>query len=188
MKRFLNELILLSVSLSTSGWTEGTTSGDESPALTYAQQELPRHGVLQKTEEGLLYLKVSDRYIYELLPLLPDVLSPPPYFGKGLIGAHISIIQPEEIDWTKPPVLPPLGNRYPFTIGHFAWATPQHISKAARVYFLTVEAPELVKIRTDAGLSPQFKEHDLHITIGVQYLESTTPPLEISKSQNALED
>lgn len=183
MKRFLSELVFLSVSASLCGWADGVTSVDEPQAMTYAQQQLPRHGVLQKTKEGLLYLKVSDRYIYELLPLLPDVLSPPPYFGPGLIGAHISIIQSGEIDWTKPPTLPALGTRYSFNLGHFAWLVPQNIPKASKLYLLTIDSPDLVKIRTDAGLSPQFKDHVLHITLGVQYLESTTPPLEISKTE-----
>lgn len=184
MKTLLPKLVLLNLPLSLAGWGADTaTAVDEPQAYTYAQSQLPRHGVLQKTSNGLLYLKVTDRYVYELLPLLPNVLSPPPYFGPGLIGAHISIITPGEIDWTAPPTLPALGTRYSFSLGHFAWAVPQNIPKASKVYFLTVDSPDLVKIRTDAGLSPKYEGHDLHITIGVQYLESTTPPLEISKKQ-----
>jgi hypothetical protein len=186
MKRYLPELFLFSLSLSAGGWAaDQSTTVDEPQAFTYAQQQLPHQGVLQKTDDGLLYLKVTDRYVYELLPLLPDVLSPPPYFGPGLIGAHITIIHPGEVNWAKPPKIPALGTQFSFTLGHFAWAVPQNIPKAAKVYFLTVESPELVKIRTDAGLSPKFKEHDLHISVGVQYLESATPPLELSKREES---
>ncbi len=185
MKTLLPKLALLSLCMSLAGWAEDTaTTLDEPQALTYAQSQLPCHGVLQKTKDGLLYLKVTDRYVYELLPLLANVLSPPPYFGPGLIGAHISIIMPKEIDWTAPPPLPLLGTRYSFSLGHFAWAIPKNIPKVSKVYFLTVDSPDLVKIRTNAGLSAQYEGHDLHITIGVQYLESTTPPLEISQKQN----
>jgi len=185
MNTLLPKLGFLSLSLSLAGWAaDGATTVDEPQAYTYAQSQLPRHGLLQKTNDGLLYLKVTDRYVYELLPLLPNVLSPPPYFGPGLIGAHISIIMPGEIDWTAPPSLPALGTRYSFSLGHFAWAVPKNIPKATKVYFLTVDSPELVKVRTDAGLPAQYEGHDLHITLGVQYLESTTPPLEISKKQS----
>ncbi len=186
----MKTLLLASLSLSVVGWANAATPIDEPQAMAYAKQQLPRNGVLQKTAGGLLYLKVTDRYIYELLPLLPKVLSPPPYFGPGLIGAHISIIEPSEINWSKPPTLPALGTRYNFDLGYFAWAVPnklynQQLEKASKAYFLTVTSPGLEKIRTDAGLTPKFNGHDLHITIGVQYLESTTPPLEISKSQCA---
>ncbi len=182
MKTLLHKLVLLSLCPSLAGWAaNGATAVDEPQAFAYAKTQLPCYGALQKTSDGFLYLKVTDRYVYELLPLLPDVLSPPPYFGPGLIGAHISIIRPEEIDWTSPPILPALGTRYAFSLGHFAWAIPKNVPKTSKIYFLTVDSPELVKIRTDASLSPQYKGQDLHITIGVQYLESTTPPLEISK-------
>lgn len=186
MRNFLTALIALSFVASLQGWADQPTLVDEPQAMTYAQEQLPRHGILQKTKDGLLYLKVTDRYIYELLPLIPEVLSPPPYFGSGLIGAHISIIQPSEINWASPPSLPALGTRYSFSLGHFAWVVPQSIPAASKLFFLTIDSPDLVKIRTDAGLPPRFKDHDLHITIGVQYLESTTPPLEISKNQAAL--
>lgn len=182
MHKFLLTLLALS---SLPGWSADTATTIDLPeAMKYAQSQLPKEGVLQKTKQGMLYLKVSDRYIYELLPLLPDVLSPPPYFGPGLIGAHISIIFPEEINWTKPPMLPALGTRYSFTLGQFRWAAPTRIPKASKVYFLTVNAPDLAKIRSAAGLSPQYEGHDFHITLGVEYLESTTPPLEISKSDS----
>lgn len=152
----------------------------EDTALTYAQQQLPKQGVLQKNNDGLLYLKVSDRYIYELLPLLPDVLSPPPYFGPGLIGACIPIIMPGEVNWTQPPPLPPLGTRYTFTLGDFFWEAPQDIPQAVKICSLGVQSIELNKIRVDAHLPPR----SFSILIGVQYLESTTPPLEISDAKD----
>lgn len=159
--------------------TESSPSA-EAAALTYAQQQLPKQGVLQKTDDGLLYLKVSDSYIYGLLPLLPNVLSPPPYFGPGLIGACIPIINPGEINWIQPPPLPPLGTRYSFNLGSFFWETPQNIPHAVKTCSLGIQSIELSKIRTDAHLPPK----TFSIMIGVQYLESTTPPLEISEAKD----
>ena len=71
--------------------------------LTYAQKHLSTCGSLNKTREGLVYLKVSDRYIEDLFPMLQGAVSPddasqlcqPPYIGdSGKDGAHIRVIYP----------------------------------------------------------------------------------------------
>jgi len=183
VKTLLTHFTFLIFALSLGGWAADTaTAINEPKALDYAQKQLPHTGVLQKTKDGLLYLKVTDRYVYELLPLLTDSLSPPPYFGFGLVGAHISLIMPGEIDWTNPPPLPRLGTRYSFTLGHFAWAIPQNIPTASKVYFLTIDSTDLINIRTRASLPAQYQGQSLHITVGIQHLESTTPPLELSRN------
>ncbi|MBA3661530.1 MAG: hypothetical protein H0W64_07370 [Gammaproteobacteria bacterium] len=71
-----------------------------SPALLAAAKKLPATGTLAKTHNGLIYLNINDDFVHTLFPLITkteEPISKPDYFGKGLIGAHISVIYPDEL-------------------------------------------------------------------------------------------
>lgn len=154
-------------------------ASDQEAAFRYATTQLPHEGTLQKIDDGMIYLKVSDRYIYELLPLLPTTLSPPPYFGPGLIGANIPIICAHELNKASLSKLPPIGTTYTFTLDSIQSVTQKNDAKPMTAYFLRVQSPDLQKIRKKAGLP----SHSLDILIGVQFLQSSTPPLELSEEK-----
>lgn len=136
------------------------------PSLLQKAQELPTVGYLVKTADGLLALKIDDTYIHQLYPLLQDAsISKPFYFGEQGIGAHISVIYPAEISNLNEAML---GQMHTFAIKEALIA--KIINK--NYYILTVNAPTLLAIRTQAGLAEKlvFKQYwiDFHITIGVK--------------------
>jgi hypothetical protein len=136
------------------------------PALLEAARHLPKQGHLVLTENNLLALKIDDAYIHQLYPLLASVsISKPAYFTAQGIGAHISVIYPEEHSNSIDKAC--LGQQHAFTLNVLVKAKIGH-----KYYFaLTVHAPSLLLLRRQYHLSDQllFKNClvDFHITIGV---------------------
>ncbi len=139
--------------------------------LDYAQEHLAHHGTLEMTKEGFIYVKVSDDYIFETVKLLADdAIQPPPYFGKGKVGAHISVIDADESKG-KQLYLPQLGQSISFKILEFASVDVSNGEGLRRIYLFIVEAPELAKIRAANGLSKKIRGFDFHITAAVERLK-----------------
>lgn len=137
------------------------------PKLIAQARSLSLSGRLEITADELVYLKINDAFIHELFPLLPkvhDVLIKPDYFGEDLIGAHISVIYPEE---GTPSPLEELDTIYSFQPVDLFCA---HLGPK-NYYALKVSSPVLTAIRKKYGLSKLlfFKNQWLpfHITIGV---------------------
>lgn len=68
--------------------------------LKYAKKKLPLQGTLKQDNTGsYYYLKIHDDFIFKLFPLIKEPgLSIPDYFlPRYDIGAHISVIYPEEM-------------------------------------------------------------------------------------------
>ncbi|MDI1351668.1 MAG: hypothetical protein PSV35_02700 [bacterium] len=135
------------------------------PKLIRASSSLPREGTLLKSKNNLIYLNIDDQFIHSLFPYLNSAtIKKPNYFGKGLIGAHISVFYPEE------PILfneVDLKKTYTFAIKELIQAEMNSKS----YFMLLIHCPELIRLRKKYGLNPQlnFKNYviDLHITIGV---------------------
>jgi hypothetical protein len=121
-----------------------------------------KKGTLKSIDGEYVYLNIEDRYINELFPLLKDKKATlPKYFSMG-IGAHISVIYPEEKSY---PIFTP-GQVIEFQIQDLFKAQ----TKQAIYYVLMVTAPELINIRHQNNLSNQLNFNglmiDTHITIG----------------------
>ena len=152
---------------------------DGTPIVTYANKHLSQCGALKKTSDGFVYLKVSQRYIDDLFPLLQAQLSPadaeklckPPYVGEGKIGAHVSVIYASELP--KPITsFPENGRKECFTVSGFAYVDPEQ-GPFQRVYYLRLLSADLSKIRVNYRLSPLYNNHDFHISIAVVYREES---------------
>ena len=133
--------------------------------LIRKSSRLEASGTLARSANNLIYLKIDDAYIHHLFPLLQEKqIKKPNYFGKGLAGAHISVIYPEEaVQFDKKD----LGTHYNFKIKDLVIAE----INVKKYYVLLVDCPELRQLRNKYGLPDQlnFKNYwiDLHITIGV---------------------
>jgi len=135
------------------------------PELLTQAANLPTSGRLANSRDNLCYLDLSDDYIHQLFPFLQETeAQKPDYFGENLVGAHISVIYPEEKRLVGGS---DLGQIHHFSIkGAFSADLG-----AKRYYVLLVNAPSLLLLRKKQGLPDRlaFKDHwiDFHITLGV---------------------
>jgi hypothetical protein len=133
---------------------------DES-IVQYAREHLPHTGVLQQGPDGFVYVKVDDRYIKELYPMLDlEGYVMPPYFRRpDSPGAHISVFYVFESEQIGH--LAELGRTYEFKVEGLAFVPYKHPKFAV----LHVSSPELEHLRQKYGFSPLLQNHDFHITI-----------------------
>lgn len=136
--------------------------------LLHAGSTLKCSGILARSVNNLIYLDVDDAYIHRLFPLLTQSgINKPNYFAKGMAGAHISVIYPEENRVFNPQ---DLGKEYFFKIKELVIAE----MNLKKYFVLLATCPDLVQLRAKYGLSKQlyFKGYwiDLHITIAVSQL------------------
>lgn len=135
------------------------------PRLLSVAKKIPPVGYIQATEDNLIYLDVDDAFVHSLFPLLHHKAARKPnYFEENLIGAHISVIYPEEARLLR---AEDSGQEHRFSLLDVYSAELDD-----RLYFvLMIESPSLVAFRQRYGLEdqPTFKQHriKLHITIGV---------------------
>lgn len=135
------------------------------PKLLHTVAQLPTTGHLKMNSLGLTYLDIDDDYIHTLFPLIRDGYAmKPEYFGEALVGAHISVIYPEEDIVCH---REELNKSHHFAITGLFSA----VLEGKKYYALKVKSPTLVSVRRRHGLPDKlfFKNHwvDLHITIGV---------------------
>lgn len=149
-----------------------TTVLSTTPLLLAGLEEqcgkLPKEGTLALSPDHLSYLDITDAYIHQLFPLLQATSATKPrYFGRGMAGAHISLIYPEEKIQLQPK---DLADKHSFSVESAFTA----ILGNKRYYALKVQAPSLISLRKRYGLAAEltFKQQlvPLHITIGVSAL------------------
>ncbi|AMQ27062.1 TPA: hypothetical protein ACK8Z3_002482 [Legionella pneumophila] len=137
------------------------------PALLNKAMQLKSTGKVAISQNQLTYLKIHDEWIHELFPLLQnEQIRKPDYFGNESIGAHISIIYPEENTTINPKEL---DQEHRFKIKNIIKANLE----LKKYYAIIVEASSLVRLRKAYGLPENlyFKGYSIHfhITVGVEY-------------------
>lgn len=136
------------------------------PKLIDTAKRLSLKGNTQTTENNLFCLNIDDAYIHQLFPLLDDErIKKPNYFGKKAIGAHITIIYPEE---SKNIHAHDLQQEHSFFVKDVVTA-----EIAQKIYYiLLVDSPSLLQLRRKYNLPDLlcFKGYSVgfHITIGVK--------------------
>lgn len=109
------------------------------------------------------FLKIDDDFIHALNPLL-NVRKPDYFTQPQDIGAHITIIYPEEESILTPN---DLGQIHTFKIQEFCKATLD----SKEYYVLLVDSESLTELRLRYGLpaQPRYKNNRIsfHITVGV---------------------
>lgn len=161
--RIIKYLILVLVFISQSTFTEAP---QDQEILHYSQTELPHMGILMNSG-GFVYVNVDDEYIHHLVKFIEkEGFEEPPYFGKDLVGAHITVMYPREIKEYGIEEIYETGTPISFQLKECQIVHPPNWKEIDKVYFITVEAPELDRIREKYRLPK--REYDFHITIGVQ--------------------
>lgn len=136
----------------------------DNPKLLEAAKHLSTKGKLARLGNNFVYLDIDNDYINHLFPLLQNQLfKKPSYFCEKSVGAHISIIYPEEnrevdkADWNQ---------EHRFIVKGLV---ETEISQ--KIYcVLLVESPSLLYLREKYCLPDllSFKGYSIgfHITIG----------------------
>ena len=128
-------------------------------------------GVLKQTKDNFVYIDISNNVINGLLPLLDyDNVKKPPYNLKSFnnVGAHISVIGIDEYNDNDIEEIEELGEEFNFTFKDFKRTNPDGWDEMKQVYFVTVDAPELKKLRKKYKLPELANGHQFHITIGTE--------------------
>ncbi|MGD0665506.1 MAG: hypothetical protein ABSA17_07285 [Rhabdochlamydiaceae bacterium] len=139
----------------------------DTDVLTHVQSELSLSGVLESSGR-FVYVKVDDDYVHKLVAIIEkEGFVEPPYFGSSdLVGAHISVIYPDEVQMYGIGEIEERGKVISFIPKECKVVHPPMWKGIDEVYLLVVEAPELEQIRAKYGLPKQ--KYDFHITIGVK--------------------
>lgn len=135
--------------------------------LNYTQNNLPNCGTL-KAENGFVYVDVDDKYVHDLIQFIEKSgFQKPPYFGESdLVGAHITVIYPDEMKKYNLDQISESGTTIHFDPIECKLLTPPNWKEIDQVYCILINSPQLDVIREKYGLPT--REYKFHITIGVK--------------------
>ena len=134
--------------------------------MAYVDKNLPHEGILKQTQEGFLYIELPKDYVFALQRFLPKTC-PPPYFKKGKIGAHITVVTAREMKDLNFPKVPFLGEKISFSIQSLEKVSLENSEIGSEAYLLLIDSPKILEIRKKLSLPLKIKAVDFHITIGV---------------------
>lgn len=139
--------------------------------LNCALRQLPNWGILRNSE-GFVYVELEDEFIHKLVEFIrQDGFEEPPYFGKSnLVGAHATVIYPDEMVQYDIDEIQETGQIIFFEAKDCRIVKPPRWKEIEEVYFIVVDSPELDKMREQYGLPK--REYEFHITIGVKPKDS----------------
>ncbi len=124
---------------------------------------------LKRDPKGFVYLDIPDEYVHSLCPISGDSRAElPPYFGKDRAGAHVSAILSEEMIAKGMPDIAEIGKKFSYRIVQTYDVKPEGWKGVDRVYFLTLDCPELEAMRVKNGFSPRISDHDFHLTYAIR--------------------
>jgi hypothetical protein len=120
-----------------------------------------------------VYLHVSDAYIRDLVKLIQaDGFEELPYLeNEDLVGAHITVIYPEEMKTYGIEHIHECGQTYCFKPIGCKVVPPTRWKEIDQFYLVSVIAPELDALRSAYGLPK--RQYDFHITIGAKFKEQS---------------
>jgi len=132
---------------------------------------VPLKGILKQTDDGFVYLDISNNVINGFFTLIDEEeISKPPYdLGKyNGLGAHISVMSQDEFD--EPTDITEVGKEFQFKLDKMHSTEPDGWDGVERVWFLVVKSPELEKLRKKYKLPKTYqgKGHDFHITVAIK--------------------
>lgn len=126
-------------------------------------------GRLYLSKSGWLLLAVPNAFVHGLFDALQEPGVEKPCDKDNLINAHISVMTASETDKIGADKITERGKIFRYQIGAVKTVVPTTWDGVGRVWYVTVNSPELRKLRASYGLSPQPRgDWDFHITFGVR--------------------
>lgn len=142
---------------------------------------VPLKGVL-RNNGGYVYLDVDSRLFAPFIKMIDDeaVVHPKEVTPSSKdVGAHITVMKKDETKSLAPSddleflTLEEVGEEFEFFIEGLQSVKPDGWEGIKKVYFLNVSSPELEKLRKKYDLTPKIKDHDFHITVGIEKTAQT---------------
>jgi hypothetical protein len=130
-------------------------------AILKAAEKLPHKGILKQGNDGYLFLKVTDDYVYKLFPMLQlnGFRKPSSFRWGSKTRAHISVMYKDDGQRLSP--IKELGYNYAFYPKRVV-----RVRKSKKEYIiLEVDSPQLGNLRKKYGLPSKLQNHEFHITI-----------------------
>lgn len=128
-------------------------------------------GRLYFSDTGWLLLSVPNAVVRGLFDALDEPGISLPVKKDGKLNAHITVMRPEEIEQAGgQDKITERGHTYRYNIGAMKCVKPTSWDNIAKVWYVTVNSPELQELRRSYGLSslPKEGKHDFHITVAVR--------------------
>ena len=128
---------------------------------------VPLSGTL-KSNGGYIYLSVDSRIFAPFVNMIgkDEVISPKAVTDKDKdVGAHISVMKKKE---TEGLTIDEIGESFEFFVEGLHTVEPDGWEEVKNVYFITVDAPQLEKLRKKYGLPSKIEGHEFHITVAVE--------------------
>ena len=114
-------------------------------------ENLSMCGVVKQSGNGFTFVDVEDRYVTEGVKVIKKCgFDAPPYFGGGLVGAHITVMDEDKSKGVA--VKDMLGTEVYFTLLGFNIVKPKGVWAERELFLLLVKADVLDEIRKEAGL------------------------------------
>lgn len=134
------------------------------PAKVYALS-----GRLYLSKSGWLLLSVPNSLVRGAYDALDEVGISLPVNEAGVLEAHISVMDPDEIaSIGGSDKITERGHFFTYSTGPVKSVEPSGWAEMSRVWYITVDSPDLRSLRKSYGLEPLRKGHDQHITIAVR--------------------
>ena len=174
MKSFIRTiscLLILTPLLFSPLFAEKDYQVEDQPQVVERAMEIPAVGVLKQKPNGYVYLAVSPDFIGTTLPIIeaPGKITPPHHYtSKKGIGAHISVMEENELIQHEIWEIDELGQEFDFTVLELRTVKIKRDNKIKKLLLIAVTAPTLETLRGSYGLPPLLKGHDFHITLGNQ--------------------
>lgn len=132
-------------------------------------------GILYLSSSGWLLLSVPNQFVRGAFDALHERGLELPTDERNRLNAHISVMSPEEIETVGgPEEITERGHQFSYSLGPLRTVEPSNWKGVSRVWYITVDSPELRELRRSYGLTPLRKGFDHHITIAIRRTTTKT--------------
>lgn len=126
-------------------------------------------GRLYLSQSGWLMLHVPNKLVDAVFSALAEPGVQRPAQSDGSLRAHISVMTADEVEQIGAGNITERGKVFRYQLGPVKTVVPETWPGVSKVWYVTVESPELKQLRKTYGLSPLVKEdHDFHITVAIR--------------------
>lgn len=146
-------------------WTKSAAVAEKSFSLT---------GILYLSQTGWLLLSVPNMFVRGAFDAIHEKAIELPLDENGRLNAHISVMSPDEVEEAGgADAITERGHQFSYSLGPLREVSPHDWRGVSKVWYITVDSPELRDLRRSYGLPPLRRGFDHHITVAIRKIHST---------------